>query len=267
MGAVSLACSTLAFNGQTLEEAFQGVAGLGFDLADLGAFELEGFGQLRPALAADAMGETADRIIAAAEAAGIGVGAINAFCGEDPGEASRRVATLCLIAHRIGAATLTLPAGKGPVAEAVERFLPLVDAGLRYGVRICAEIHLGNLTERPAAAVDLVSRVPGLKLTMDPSHILIQGESLEAWRGVLPHVAHVHLRDAGTHGWGEVQVPWGTGALDLPGILAALDRQDYAGVLSVEYIGPGFPPGTQDDHLASIRAAKGMIERALGAKG
>lgn len=265
MGDVSLACSTLAFNGKSVEEAFRGVAGLGFDVADLGAFDLEGFGQVRPADAAARLGETADRITAAAAAAGITVGAINAHCGGgDPTETGRRVAALCLIAHRVGARTVTLGAGPGPVDAAVERFLPYVDAGLRYHVTVCAEIHLDSVTERPAAAIELASRVPGLRLTLDPSHFLVQGETLEAWRGVVGLVGHVHLRDAGANGWGEIQVPWGAGRLDLPAVLAALDAVDYAGVLSVEYIDPASLEVAAHDHLASIRAARAAVMGALG---
>src|SRR5690606_29232024 len=95
-------------------------------------------------------------------------------------------------------------------------------------VQLTVETHVGQLTEDPAAAVTIAQKVSGVGLTLDPSHYYAgpaQGRGLEA---VLPHVRHVHLRDAG-RSWSEIQMPVGEGILPFDDVLAALRTHGYCG--------------------------------------
>ncbi len=239
MGAVQLACSTLTFNHLPLEDALGHISKLGFDIADLAAFDDREFGHVQPAEVSANLLEVTTGLLKAAERTGVQYGAVNAGCDTlDQAEELRRVMALCLMAHRIGARVITLPAGRGSVEDAVSRLAPQVEIGQRYGIAIAVETHLGNIAERPEGALELVRRIPGLKLTLDPSHYLVQGDSCQTWVDAMPYVAHVHLRDAGRGGRDELQVPWGEGALNLEDLLRALDEVDYSGLLSVEYLRP-----------------------------
>ena len=57
--------------------------------------------------------------------------------------------------------------------------------------------HIGTLTENPDTAVELCQRVPGLGLTLDPSHFIAGPNQGRNFDHVFPHVRHVHLRDTG----------------------------------------------------------------------
>ena len=75
--------------------------------------------------------------------------------------------------------------------------------------------------------------VPGLTLTLDPSHYLVQGLSLDDLKPLLPHVAHVHLRDAAP-GLENLQVPCGQGDLRLSSLMEMLGEAGYDGGYGVE---------------------------------
>lgn len=264
---VRLACSTLTFNDRPLDQALRAIRDLGFVHADLAVFAEPGFGHLTPAGVADGLQAAADAVTEGADAAGVSVVALNAGCGEVTFEEEYRlVMGLALLAHRVGAPVLTLPAGQGTPAEAARRLTPFVEVGRRYGVTVTVEVHAGNLTEDADAALALVGQAGGLKLTLDPSHVLIRGGRLEDWLMLLPHVAHVHLRDAAAGGWRNVQVGWGAGELDLPAWLEALDRAGYSGSLSVEYLRlANLPEAPAHDPVGSIAACKAALEGVLAA--
>lgn len=265
MGQVRLACSTLAFNDRSLVMALEEIRKLGFTHADLAVFPGT-FGHLDPETIAANLQESSDRVEAACKETGVEIVALNAAIGDAKDAAAQRlVMGLLLFAHRVGATAITLPAGNGSAEAIAMDFARWTEIGDRYGVKVTAEIHLNNITQTPAGCRALAERLPAIRFTLDPSHILIQGQTLQDWLDVIPRTAHVHIRDAGTNGWGEVQVPWGQGKLDLKDLLDRLDRIDYFGTLSVEYINPASMQQPPFDHIASIRAVKAQIEKLLGA--
>ena len=77
--------------------------------------------------------------------------------------------------------------------------------------------------------------MPGLGLTLDPSHYYagpLQGGAFEA---LLPYVRHVHLRDAGGS-WEEIQVPVGKGRVEFSRLFHLLRQNGYTGDFVIEYI-------------------------------
>lgn len=265
MGAVQLACSSLTFNRLPLSEACLRVRALGFTAIDLGMFDHPGLGHVTPAEASEHMLEVEERIQAATAAAGVSVAAIAADAeAGDPEVAQRRMAAVCLMAHRLGARALTVMVGDATVDEAVAQLAPVYEVGARYGVTVAVETVSGTITGRPKAAAELLARIPGLRLTLDPSHIVVQGQTIEDWRHLMPSVGHVHVRDAGAGNREKLQVPWGTGAVKLPDLLRLLDGGDYEGWITVEYADPALLPGTITDAAAeAVKAREGLL-KALG---
>ncbi len=229
--------STLTFSRSPLPEALAGLAALGYTTVELAA--LEGWAHVAPSrLAADFPAEAA-AVRRALAVAPLRVTALNAGLGDvDGAEGLRRAAALFRLAATLGALVVTLPAGPSgaPLDAAAGRLQPLVAEAARYGVTLSVETHIGALTEDPAAAVALCRRVPGLKLTLDPSHYWAGPSQGQGWEVVLPYVAHVHLRDAGLGGWDAIQVWPGKGAVDFRRVAAALSAVGYRGGCAVEYI-------------------------------
>ena len=92
---------------------------------------------------------------------------------------------------------------------------------------------IGTLTEHPDAAVQLCQRVPGLGLTLDPSHYIAGPHQGEPFDQVFPYVRHVHLRDTGRSP-GHFQVRVGQGEVEYGRIVAQLSRYNYNRLLTVD---------------------------------
>ena len=84
----------------------------------------------------------------------------------------------------------------------------------------------------PSGARELCERVPGLGLTLDPSHFINGPHQGGAYDELLPYVRHVHLRDTGKAP-GKLQVRVGQGEVEYGRILSQLQRHRYDRILSV----------------------------------
>ncbi len=237
-----IAGSTLTFSRGGLAEALAQVAEIGFTEIELAA--IEGWAHVSPArLAEDPPGELG-RVRQELERHGMRVVAINSGLGGGP-PAQREVRGRAVLdlAGRLGAGVVTLPPAGLRAENVRERsgeelalLARLVDAARAAGVVLAVEGHMGGVTEDPASAAALCRAVPGLGLTLDPSHYWAGSAQGQGWEVVAPHVAHVHLRDAGRGGWGQIQLAPGTGEVDFPRVLDVLAQAGYRGAFSEEYI-------------------------------
>src|SRR5205807_8348710 len=101
------------------------------------------------------------------------------------------------------------------------------------GMVLTVATRVGTLTELPATAQELCARVPGLGLTLDPSHFLAGPGQGANYDELFPYVRHVHLRDTG-RGPGQFQVRVGQGEIEYGRIIAQLARHHYDRLLTVE---------------------------------
>ena len=76
-------------------------------------------------------------------------------------------------------------------------------------------------------------RVPGLGLTLDPSHYTAGPHQGKNFDQVYPHVRHVHLRDTGK-GPNQFQVRVGQGEVEYGRIISQLTRQHYDRILTID---------------------------------
>ena len=88
---------------------------------------------------------------------------------------------------------------------------------------------------------------PALKLLWDPGNAFMAGETPfpAGWEAALPHVAHVHVKDARAGESGEpLWCVVGEGDIDYVGQFAALKASGYSGSISLEthYKAPGGDP-------------------------
>lgn len=251
-----IACSTLLFDDEPLESACEWIAELGFGAVDLGA--RPGWAHLEPGDLPGDVGDTADRVRRACGAAGVDPVAFNAAVDDDADTApAEQVEALGALADALGVGAFTLGCGGDrDLADAVDRSRRLADAARESGATLTHETHVGCLTEEPTAAHRLVAGVPGLQATLDPSHFWYRTETpppQACYDELLPHVAHVHVRQA-TAAENGVPMDDTDGRVDFGRLLDCLRAVDYEGALSVEYIGADGP----DDETA--RMAAGALE-------
>jgi sugar phosphate isomerase/epimerase len=122
-------------------------------------------------------------------------------------------------------------------ARLVASLAPVIEHAGRVGMTLSFEPEPGMFIDTLARAerlFDLLGRPRPLRLTVDIGHMECMGERpapahLAAWHGL---VANVHVDDmlACRH----EHLPLGTGDVDLPAALAALDDAGYRGGLHVE---------------------------------
>jgi sugar phosphate isomerase/epimerase len=228
---VIVACSTLCFGKYPLERALQTIAELGFSKVDVAIRDAGP--HLRPAeVAADA------HTIAARLRLGPGLTPCAfsvALDDPDPAGYAARLTGVCRLARLSSVPSVTIaaaPAGTGLDAE-VRRLRELCAVAARDGVTLSAATLVGTVTETPDAAVELCRRVPGLALTLDPSHYISGPNQGASWDAVYPYVRHVHLRDSG-HGPNQFQVRIGQGEIEYGRIISMLARHHYDRVLTVD---------------------------------
>jgi sugar phosphate isomerase/epimerase len=109
-----------------------------------------------------------------------------------------------------------------------------------------------SMADSVAAAERIVAAVPGLRLTVDTGHVATWGEDPVR----LLHLAdHVQLRQAAE---GRPQLhPDEGGDVDFAAVLSELERLDYRGLLSVEYMDLpdwGFPLDDPVGHAVALAA-------------
>ena len=106
---------------------------------------------------------------------------------------------------------------------------------MREGLVLAVETHSETLTADPAAAVELCKAVPGLGLTLDPSHYIHGPHQRGDFDEVYPYVQNVHLRDTGKKP-GEFQVRVGQGEIEYGRIVNQLERHGYDRALTVSIL-------------------------------
>jgi len=251
---VFVACSTLCFARHPLERALRLIAELEFTKVDVALHERGP--HLRPS-------EVAADVTAAAQQIRIGPSISPAAFSVDidapsPEEFQRQLRAICRLARLSTVSTLTLPAGpssRGLDAE-VCRLRPLAYLAQEEGTVLTVATHVGTVTEDPDTAVELCQRVPGLGLTLDPSHYLVGPNQGALFEQVFPYVRHVHLRDTGRTA-DQFQVRVGQGEVEYGKIIAHLLRCGYDRILTVAIHDFPDAPYAMD---AEVRKLKYLLE-------
>lgn len=252
-----VACSTLCFSREPLEQALRHIAELEFDKIELAI--TEGGAHLKPSEVAENPDGSAHRL---RHGPSLTPAALALDFGDpepDPAVVRKRFEALCRLAKPLTVAVLTIPAAPAgtPFADEVRRLTGLAGLAMRQGLVLAVETHSKTLTADPDAAAELCRAVPGLGLTLDPSHF-IQGGHRE-WDAVYPFVQNVHLRDTGK-GPGEFQVRVGQGDIEYGRVVNQLERHGYDRSLTVSILDA---PDNPFDVEVEVRKLKLLLESLL----
>lgn len=225
-----VACSTNCFARYPLERALRLIGELEFSKLDVSIHEHGP--HLRPSEVAADVGLAAQRIRIGPRLTPA------AFDVEieapDLEDYLRQLKAICKLARQSTVSILTIPAasnGTGLDAE-VRRLQEIMALIQTEGLVLTVPTRIGTLTETPAGAMELCQRVPGLGLTLDPSHYISGPHQGGSYDQLFPFIHHVHLRDTG-RGPGKFQVRVGQGEIEYGRIISLLQRQRYNRLLTV----------------------------------
>jgi sugar phosphate isomerase/epimerase len=254
-----VACSTLCFAREPLETALHQIAELEFDKFELALGE--NGRHLRPS-------EVGDNPDAALQRLRQGPSLIPSSLHIDCASADstdfmsrKRFDGLCRFAKSLNVAVLTMPAAPlgTPVADEVKRLGPLVTSAMCEGLVLALLTHSEALTGDPQIAVELCQALPGLGLTLDPSHYLQNPHPNVDYDAIFPFVQNVHLRDTGV-GPGDFQVRVGQGQIEYARIVNLLQRHGYDRALTVAIVDREDNPF---DREVEVRKLKLLLETLI----
>jgi sugar phosphate isomerase/epimerase len=254
-----VACSTLCFAKEPLEVALRQIAELEFDKYELAL--VENGPHMKPSEAGDnpeaALARLRSGPALIPSALYLDFGSID---WSDP-LSKRRFDGLCRFAKALSVAVLTVQAAPTgtPIADEIKRLGPLVSTTMREGLVLALLTHAETLTADPLVAVELCKSLPGLGLTLDPSHFLQGPHQNGDFDMVFPYVQNVHLRDTGLAP-GEFQVRVGQGQIEYARIVTLLQRHGYNRALTVAILDR---PENKFDREVEVRKLKLLLETLL----
>ena len=108
-----------------------------------------------------------------------------------------------------------------------------IDAAGQHGIEIRIEGAVGSNTDTPEALGELMVKTPGLRVTLDYSHFIYQGEQESAVDDLIEYTGHFQCRGAAP---GIMQARYEENIIDFPRIIQMLQASEYAGYFSIEYV-------------------------------
>lgn len=246
-----VAASTHCFVDQTFELACERITDLEYDKVEI--WMDEGGSHLKPSDVAVDPERFATQFRELTRLTPVAIHIAN-----DP--AAETLAAISKLAKLLRVSQITVPASPigTPFNTEIDRLREFVRVTNVDGTRLSIKTETGFLTEDPHTAVELCQNVPGLGLTLDPSHYLCGPKATENYDQIYPYVYHTHLRDTSAQ---ELQVPVGLGEVDYGRLINQLNRESYNLCLSAD-----ITPVAGDDkdvHRLEMRKLRMLLESLL----
>lgn len=225
-----VACSTLCFSKLSLEDALRTIREMHFQKADLAIHA--GGPHLTPADVTADLGRYAQRL----KAANLPLAAFHFSAGSAaPALAREQLRAVCRLARVSTVPLVTISAAsQGSDFDAeVTRLREWVKTAASEGVMLAVETHSETLTADPLGVLELCKRVPGLVITLDPSHYMVGPHAPVTYDSLIPLVRHVRLRDTTTSP-PQFQVRIGQGEIEYGRVITQLERCGYDRALTVD---------------------------------
>jgi sugar phosphate isomerase/epimerase len=165
--------------------------------------------------------------------------------------------TVCRFAKATKVVILTVPSAElgTPFNEEIERLQRLVSIAETEGARVALRTQIGCLSEDPDTVMNLCDNVPGLGLTMDPSHYWVGPHRNKNLDKLMKYVLHVHLRDSKKD---QLQVRVGQGEIEYAKLITQLERVHYDRALSIQ-----MTPMEGMDMRQELRKLRLLLESSL----
>lgn len=227
-----VACSTMCFARQPLAEALKSISEMGFTKVDVAI--CESGPHLKPSeVAADP--SKAAQLLKSWPGIATSAFQVEFADGITREEMDEQLRAVCRLARVLAVPLVSMPAAKSGSNEdeEVARLQHCVELCTKEGVTCTIETRLGTMTETPAQTLELCRRVPGLGVTLDPSHFLVGPNHTQDCDELYPYVRHVRFRDSGRD-VEKFQVRVGQGEIEYGRIVNGLTRFNYHRSLCVD---------------------------------
>jgi len=248
---VFVCVSTECLPDMPLDAAMERLAELEFTAVELDVHE--GGGHLRPAeVAADP--EAA--IAACSELQRLRPVAVSFSAAETP-QIYDHFRASCRLAKSLGVVTMVVEASEPgtPFNVEIERLQRLVGIAAELGVVVAVKTMADRLTKDAETTASLCRNVPGLGVTLDPSHFIFGSKKPGSWEPIIKYVSHVHLRDTKADAF---QVRIGQGNVEYNKIVKQLERVGYGRALCAH-----MAPLAGVDQMAELRKMRLVLESVL----
>ncbi|MFI6285365.1 sugar phosphate isomerase/epimerase family protein [Streptomyces sp. NPDC051018] len=121
----------------------------------------------------------------------------------------------------------------GSLRRAAVELAVRADIAGAAGVRLSVEPHIGSVISSPDDTRELLDLAPGLEVTLDYSHFVMQGYAPGDLDPLLGRVRHVQARGARPD---RLQVGMKENTIDFSRMLDALETAGYRGRIATEYL-------------------------------
>jgi len=265
---MKLGCNTVLFGGFDLETALKSLAWAGYEGVELAC--IPGMAQhLDP----DKNHDQIVKVKSLAQNYSLSLFAIEAATDILEEEKRRWMIRVFKLANGLGVPVVaTGSSGRANDEKAMEKVLgclqELASEAEKWDIKLAVKAHVGASIFNTETAMKAVQKIDSsaFGINFDPTHVYRANEDplefvLKLGKGII----HVHIRDNRESrepriGPPETQIA-GRGALDLPGILRALKKVGYRGVLDLEIIGA---IGYELPRVMGIAAeSRGYLHRCL----
>jgi sugar phosphate isomerase/epimerase len=273
-----IGCSTITFGSQSLDEALERIADLGFTVIDVSAIPgVFDHVQLINPPAGEI--EHAAKLVRAHGFIVAGLQSVpwHPDALDDPSELRRRYTVAADIAQAVGArawivdANRPEPGGPAGRAKGLERFKRTIamaaELASERGLCLAVEApHRGTLAENLSQVLELleVSDIPELGIDVDTSHVLKAGApTAEVLEAIGHRIVHVALRDGQQDG---ADLTPGDGDFDFAEFFALLSDTGYDGDATLE-LEPALANATADDCAREAVRARNYLRQLSAADG
>jgi sugar phosphate isomerase/epimerase len=223
-----VACSTLCFGRQSLDNALQRMRELQFAKVDL-AIHAVG-----PHLTPAQVCADLQRVVQKLKASSTTFAAFHVETDPFDGpEVREQLKAISRLARLLAVPIITVPAAQME-ADIVTETARLTDWNktvMADGLILTVETKQGTHAGTVEGCITLCKAVPGLGLAFDPSHFMHLPET--ATDPLYPYIRHVRLRDSGKQPH-EFQMRVGQGEIEYSRIYGLLERQKYERTLTVD---------------------------------
>ncbi|MDO4550691.1 MAG: sugar phosphate isomerase/epimerase [Planctomycetia bacterium] len=225
-----VSATTTCFRDLPLDQALEKLADLEYSNVELIFYESGN--HLKPSMIADQLYDTAQslknmyRLVPSAISLEI--------ITDNETEYLRQFLACCKLAKALKIVTVTLRAAEwgAPFNLEVERLQKCTFIASNRGITLGLLTERGRITEDVETVRALCKNVPGLHITLDPSHYIYgYKDGPQNYESLLDQVCHVHLRDTRVD---KFQVCVGQGEIEYGRLLSQLQNKGYNRGLSVD---------------------------------
>ncbi len=133
----------------------------------------------------------------------------------------------------------------------------------KVGLRFSVEAHTGSVVGSPAQAARLIEMTPGLKLTLDYSHFVVQGMDEAEIDPLIRHAGHFHARGVRQ---GQLQAPVKDNSLDYNRVVDLLRQEGYDGWIAVEYVWTEWQRCNECDNVSESLLLRDWLKSKLAGR-